>query len=263
MSLSELINKNYDKLNESDIYFFNFVRDNMESFQKMKISTLAKQINMSSAGIIKASQKLGFDGFSEFKYYIANEVRNRKIEYKNKLNLNKQSIILSDVVDTSKLYSQNNQIEDIVNCFNNCKRVFAFGTGFSQQLMIKEFIRCMFNDHTMIVYIPTITELENLCSDFDENDLLLFVSFSGDISEKAINILKQLKIKKVNLVSVSIFTRNTLAKMCDYNLYYQVSTISANNRLNTSSYITLNLVLALLYESIIRSKLSEEFKLDS
>ena len=117
----------------------------------------------------------------------------------------------------------------------------------------------MFNDHKMIIYIPTVTELENLCSDFDENDLLLFVSFSGDISDKAIDILKQLKIKKVNLVSVSIFTRNTLAKMCDYNLYYQVSTISSNNKLNTSSYITLNLVLALLYESIIKSKLTDDF----
>lgn len=254
MSLAELINKNYDKLNDSDIYFFNYVRDNMESFQRLKISTLANQINMSSAGIIRASQKLGFDGFSEFKYYVVNEYRNKKIEYKNRLNLNKQSIILSDVVDTSKLYSQNNQIEDIVNCFNNCDRVFAFGTGFSQQLMIKEFTRCMFNDHKMIIYIPTVTELENLYSDFDKNDLLLFVSFSGDISKEAIDILKQLKIKKVNLVSVSIFTRNTLAQMCDYNLYYQVSTISSNNKLNTSSYITLNLVLALLYESIIKSK---------
>ncbi|WP_242698021.1 hypothetical protein [Bacillus sp. SD088] len=53
------------------------------------------------------------------------------------------------------------------------------------------------------------------------------------------------------MVSVTVFSRNDLAYLADYNLYYQVSNLNKVSQLNNSSFCTLNLVLSLLYERFV------------
>lgn len=64
--LIEAINKNYDKLNASDMQSLTIIMDDLYAIKDMNIEELAKKCNTSKSTILRLTQKLGFSGFSEF-----------------------------------------------------------------------------------------------------------------------------------------------------------------------------------------------------
>ena len=68
--LIEAINKNYDKLNESDIQSLSIIMAIVYKISEMSIEDLANECNTSKSTILRLTQKLGFTGYSEFKNYL-------------------------------------------------------------------------------------------------------------------------------------------------------------------------------------------------
>ena len=250
MGLNDLINKYYENLNENDLYILNAVVNDMNIVKNNTITKLSKIINVSSTSIIRVSKKLNFDGYSEFKYYIINELEDKKRDELIQREKTKNSILINDIKETVKLFEQSHDLDDIYNLLLESRRIFVYCTGYSQTLMVKEFSRCLLNNNIYINLIPTTTELNLIKEDIEKYDFIMFVSLSGNISNDIEKIIKTLKIKKVPILSITHLEYNKLSRLSDYNLYYKVSTLNTVKQLNTSSYLTLNVVLALLYEGL-------------
>lgn len=250
MGLNDLINKYYENLNENDLYILNAVINDMNIVKNNTITKLSKIINVSSTSIIRVSKKLNFDGYSEFKYYIINELEDKKRDELIQREKTKNSILINDIKETVKLFEQSHDLDDIYKLLLESRRIFVYCTGYSQTLMVKEFSRCLLNNSIYINLIPTTTELNLIKEDIEKHDFIMFVSLSGNISNDIEKIIKTLKIKKVPILSITHLEYNKLSRLSDYNLYYKVSTLNTVKQLNTSSYLTLNVVLALLYEGL-------------
>ena len=69
MKLDVLINKYYEKLNSNDLYILNYIKNNPET-SDVNITLLSKMCNSSTASILRMTKKLGFSGYSEFKYFL-------------------------------------------------------------------------------------------------------------------------------------------------------------------------------------------------
>jgi len=67
MKLEELVNNNYDKLNENDLYIWKYICSNKRECRRMSIDELAKKCNISRTTISRFTQKLSLEGFGEFK----------------------------------------------------------------------------------------------------------------------------------------------------------------------------------------------------
>lgn len=76
--LSDLINENYKKLNDADLYSLKRIETIGKDIEKMNIEQVASHCDTSKSSILRLTQKLGFSGYSEFKNYINGKHLNRQ-----------------------------------------------------------------------------------------------------------------------------------------------------------------------------------------
>lgn len=244
MGLEKLINENQKNLNENDYHIIRYVMKNTEECQKLNISTLAQRCSISPASIVRMTKKLGFSGYSEFKYYLKGLQNNTATSDNDVLGM-----LVSDIEQMFKML-QNTDFESILLAIDKADRIYAFGSGYTQRLMLKEFNHCMANCNKNIYLIPAQHEFENLAPQLTANDLIIVASNSGNIKnyENCINLLN---ILKVPILSVTNVSNNDLASKATYSLYYQSSPFAVTNSLRVT-YCTLHLLLDWLYRTYLQ-----------
>lgn len=243
--LDLLINENYHKLNNIDLHILNFIKNNQGLCSESSIAELAKSCNVSTATILRTARKLNLRGYSELKYFLKNDTTKKEEE-----TIDVVEIINSDIVQTIKFFQQNANLKSIYQTMENADHIYAYGTGQGQRLMLQEFARCFLNVNINIILIPTSTELKIIKKFITKNDLLFIASWSGKI-EKYKETLINLDVLGVPLISITNLNNNELSTLSDYNLYFQSTTIDEDMNINRSSYLTLHLVLHLLYDGYI------------
>lgn len=246
MSLDARINENYKKLNSNDLHVLHFIKSDMKSGADLNIAELATKCNVSAASIMRMTKKLNFSGFSEFKYFIRNEMKG-KTNIKVRDTLKELSY---DFQQTIKVFQQNNLTSTLYEMIDRADHLYAYGTGHGQRLMLNEFARCLLNVNKYLIVLPAFTELDLASNNFTENDLLFIASLSGSISFLKETILN-LDIRRVPIISITNLNNNELASFTKYNFYFQSSNINKESNLNQSSYLSLHLLLHLLYEGYV------------
>ncbi|QRV22096.1 MurR/RpiR family transcriptional regulator [Lacrimispora saccharolytica] len=244
MNLDALINENYDKLNNNDFYILQYVKEHIPLCLNFSISELSEKCSVSTASILRTAKKLGFSGYSEFKYYLRQEKTNEKnISIKREL----VSELNNDIQQTIKLFEQNTVKNVIFNMMKEADVIYAYGTGHGQRLILSEFARCLMNVKKNLIVIPASTELNIAMDTMKKNDLLFIASLSGNLKFTK-EVILNLMLKEIPTVSITNLSNNELASLVKYNFYYQSSSISKDRNLNTSSFLTLHLLLHLIYE---------------
>ena len=106
--LDLIINENHDKLNKIDLHILGYIRNNLEYCTNANLADIAKGCNASAATVLRTAKKLGFSGFSEFKYFLKSDVAN-----KENSQVDTVDIMKTDVAQTIKMFSQNVLINEI------------------------------------------------------------------------------------------------------------------------------------------------------
>lgn len=250
MRLEQLVNKHYEALNENDLHVISFVTQNLAFCRDKTVSEVARYATVSPSTVIRMVKKLGFEGYSEFRYFLKEEsdtIENTKVINSDYF---ETSTVLEDVKATIRLFEQDKSAEKVYELMLKSKRIFAYGTGYAQTLMVREFARCLLNSNFYVIVVPSKSELELIAQNITAEDLLFVIGLSGNI-ERIETALQSIALKGTPMVSVTVFSRNTLSYLADYNFYYQVSNINKTSNLNNTSFCTLNLVLSLLYEGFV------------
>ena len=240
-----VINKNYTKLNNIDLHILNYVENNMSSCISMSIAELAKRCAVSTATILRTTQKLNFSGYSEFKFFLKNDCLKNEEEFIDPI-----KVLNQDLSQTIKVFQQNIQIQEIYQKMAEAENIYAYGTGHGQRLMLQELARCFLNVNKNIILIPTSTELKIVKKFMTKKDLLFIASWSGRI-DKYKETLINLDVLGIPLISITNLNNNELSSLSRYNLYFQSTSIDKDMNINRSSYLTLHLVLHLLYDGYI------------
>ena len=153
--LDLIINENYSKLNDIDLHILHFVQTNLKLCTTISIADLARKCNVSTATVLRTTQKLDFSGYSEFKFFLKNDT-----EKVNVSTLDMIEIISQDISQTIKVFKQNKEINEICRIIDKSDNIYAYGTGHGQRLMLQEFARCFLNVNKNIILIPSLTELK-------------------------------------------------------------------------------------------------------
>ncbi len=243
--LDLVINENYSKLNSIDLHILSFIQNNLQLSTTLSIARLAESCNVSTATVLRMTQKLNFSGYSEFKYFLKNDAVKEEEE-----NADIIEALNQDISQTIKVFKQNRQIEEIYQMIDEAENIYAYGTGQGQRLMLQELARCFLNVNKKIIMIPTSTELKIIKQYMSKKDLLFIASWSGRI-EKYKETLLNLEVLGIPLVSITNLNNNELSSISKYNLYFQSTSVDKVMNINRSSYLTLHLVLHLLYDGYI------------
>ncbi|NRK74269.1 MurR/RpiR family transcriptional regulator, partial [Salmonella enterica subsp. enterica serovar Typhi] len=121
MMLKDLMNKYYDALSENDLYLINYVLNHIEECKNMSILELSDTCNISKSSILRMTQKIGFSGYSEFKYFLKNEPKQLDT------NLDYYTMQIKEIETTRKLY-KNIHTEVIYEQINNADTIYGFAS---------------------------------------------------------------------------------------------------------------------------------------
>ncbi len=208
MNIDRLVEKNYDNLNENDIYIWQYIFLNKEKCQKMSISALAEACNVSSANIMRFAKKLGLDGFSELKVYIKWSLEN--IPQYDKNTVINTALELHKTLD----HLQNADLDEIISRMSDADRIFIYVTGEVQNLMAKELKRKFSYISKHMHIVEDNDEMKVLINSLSNKDLFFIISFLGD-NKGAINWVKNLKEKGIYVIGIAQDTNNLLKRNCN------------------------------------------------
>ena len=70
MKLEELVNRNYQQLNDNDLYIWNYIIHHRKECERLSIDELALRCSVSRSTILRFSKRLGLKGYAEFKVFL-------------------------------------------------------------------------------------------------------------------------------------------------------------------------------------------------
>lgn len=234
------VNEYYGKLNENDKEVISYIIDNKTSIVDMTITELAQSSLTSKSSILRLTKKLGYSGYSEFKFNLRNQLNKGKqiTEVMNFVELQN-----NDIEETKKLFNQID-LEPILEKMHSSDRIFCYGTGWGQRTALTNLIRSLvqFNKYPML--LSSLSELEMTTKFMTEDDLFIAVSLSGDIKE-AEQAMRGLVFRDIPILSITELRNNEYASLATYNLYYSINSIPYKEEEVTSLlplYVTTDLL---------------------
>ena len=205
--------KYYSELTISEQRVFSYIFNNQKTTLSMKIDDIAKAAFSSKTVIINMTQKLGFTGFADFKYYLRS---NNKLQIKNEKIDDFEFFLKDNISKTLGLVDQD-VLKNVSRHIQKAKTVYIVARGTSksvgnylEHLLLTIGIRCIFLDDYNLISIVSHS--------LETNEFVILLSLSGNTT-KIIEIANMAKARGAKTASITSFTTNSVSKIADYNLY--------------------------------------------
>ena len=225
MQLVAIINKHYEQLNENDLYMLRYILEHKLECQDMSIIQLSKKINMSTSSILRMTQKLGFSGYSEFKFALKNEL-SHQIDI-DSLNTQRNYIeqFETSIQNTFKHFHRSEDAKNVIQHIQNARHIYVYGTGWAQKLAGEQLKRLFLSCNRPLILVEYEDEFKSMLFNCTKDDFIIIISLSGNIQD-IMDSLRILNLNDIPNLSITDFKNNQLASLATYNLYYQSNEIS-------------------------------------
>ncbi len=215
MKLSKLTER-YDELTHLEKKIVEYIMNNPRKIQDSSASEIADAIYVSKTSIINLSKKLGFEGYSELRYYVKDYLKDKG---KNKPNLSFEDVLDSintEVTKTLSLQSKDN-INKITKKILSSRIVYVIGRGASEPIANLLCSRlALLNIKAILIEDPNIIDVLGDSLALDES--VIVMSLSGE-TERILTIAKTARARGVDVIALTSFTNNSLQKIANYNLF--------------------------------------------
>lgn len=217
MRLESLVNKNYDLLTANDREMVNRIFRDKESVRGMNSTQLAAYLNVSRTTFVRFMKKMGIDTFAEFRLLLAEEERKPEGSVFN----------MADIVDN--YHGMINELKrhdysKVCRMIADAGTIYLYGSGNEQKAIAEEFKRIFLIFGKYCVDLFDFGETEFARERFRKNDLFIAISLSGE-SPEAIRVLRCVQGAEIRTLSLTRWANNTLAAMCQENLYVGTKTV--------------------------------------
>lgn len=255
-SLFNIPSNVYQTLSETERYLLNYIHQHLEDISTLSIVTLSERANVSTATIVRLMKKIGYNGYTSFKYRLKQEKKMtdasdqlKNIDEDIKLAIRKNE---EEVLKTIQLQSIG-QIEDAVQKIHNADKIYIFGRGFSEMIAKEMTIKLQLIGKTCEVHDdPNIIRLKS--RDIEKSELAIFVSLNGETSE-LVEACQNLSMKQVTTITVTTRIDSTLSKISDMTLVGYKGEQSFFPDYEVRSRLSLHVIARILLDAyVIRMK---------
>mgnify|MGYP002579333867 FL=1 len=214
----DFYSNNYDLLTNSERSLLHYILDHPQTIQKMTCRKLADQCGVSKTVVINMSQKLGFEGYNDLRFFLKNRAKKTgpaaSVE-------TVEAEITGNVTKTMQLNKPENMrqaAQSIVN--SQCVYVISRGTSkavgnYLEHLLLTLNVKC--------INIPDYNLLNIIARQMTHEEVLIAISLSG----KTPIIVETAKIVKAYgnaLITLTAFSNSPLVQYGDLALYCSSST---------------------------------------
>lgn len=217
MALFEHLNLN--KLSSVEQEIYRFTMNNLEKVPYMRVRDIADDAHVSSTSVFRFVQKVGFNSFPEFRFYIKSHLEKAHYEKHEKhLGLEERIKGLNmDIFHPDVEY----QIKKMSYVLRDADFILFMGMGASgaiAQYMARKLAGLgYFSISLEEVTYPIRSFLRT-----DQKNVLIFLSVSGETKE-LIEVITSLDNKKVaQKYCITQNKESPLARLCDYSIEYAI-----------------------------------------
>jgi DNA-binding MurR/RpiR family transcriptional regulator len=236
MLFEERIQKFEYKLNDTDDQIIEYIVKNKKEVVNISIQKLAAESFTVPNTITRLSKKLGYDGYSQLKNSLKEEVQTEKSEEENSLHYN--------IAQTFKLIDEE-KFELVCKMIFEAKRIFIFGVGDTApfcEMMVKNLKIAGRSSEFHLHRHEMINEMNHL----KHKAVFFFISLSGETSQ-VLEAAQLAKNKNCDVISLTHLSNNSLKNIADVNLYCY-SPEQRLNEYNITDKTPLMMVLRVLSE---------------
>lgn len=212
LRIEELIHKHFNDLNDTDLHIWKYIVNHKKECCHYTIYELADQCNVSRTTILRFANKLSLSGYSELKALL-------KIEDRG--SLENTGYDIQRAFDSYYRTIEDMKKKDFSNInemIAQAKQIYVYATGVMQKNIARELQRLFNTMGTYIIDIGSSGEINHFLKKMDAGSLVFIISLKGENVE-TIEFVRKLKLKDVPVISMTMFRDNTLATMCDENIY--------------------------------------------
>lgn len=233
-------------LNDSELSVYNYVSTHPDETARMNIRDLANITKVSTTTILRFCNKIGCEGYTEFKYQL------RKSLEENELPMAHLSTVVPAIQylqNTLNDPEQDQKMEQAAELCIQAKQILFMGIGTSGCLSEygARFLSSVGITSFYIkdpFYPPPIGELQDI--------LLIALSVSGE-TKQMVDLVAGYKTKKAKIISITNTDTCTIARMSDLNFSYYMPLIylqAESNWLNLTTQIPVCYLLETLTRKI-------------
>lgn len=217
MGFEELVNQNYDSLTANDREIITAIFRDKQKILEMNSTQLSSFLHISRTTFVRLMKKLGIDTYAEFK-----------------IQLGRRKEALPDICDLEDVIREyhvmieelkKSQYEKICRMIHAARTIYLYGTGNEQKTIAEEFKRIFLTFGKCCVDLYDEGEVEFARERFLDNDLFVAISLSGE-NQEAVRVVRAVQEVMVPVISLTRWANNTLARMCQENLYVGTKTVS-------------------------------------
>ncbi|MEW8974153.1 MAG: MurR/RpiR family transcriptional regulator [Tissierellaceae bacterium] len=215
MKLSRLTER-YDELTDLEKKIVEYIISNPDRVQDSSANEVADTLYVSKTTIINLSKKLGFEGYSELRYYLKDYLANKK---DMGFGLSFEDILYrinTEVTKTLSLQSEEN-VEKIARRIISSRIVYVVGRGASEPIANLLSSRlALLNIKAILIADPNIIDV--LGDSLDPDETVIVMSISGE-TERILTITKTARTRGVDVIALTSFPNNSLQKIANYNMF--------------------------------------------
>lgn len=249
MRIDELLNHRYEDFSENEKYVCHFLTSHYAECCAWSVDEFARRCGVSKTLLVRFAKKLGLSGYSELKARIKLEIRESAVSPGCLLDAlaNSYHKMMDDLLKKD--------LSGLCAAIFSANRVFAFGSGSSQARAASEMKR-IFLPAKEIIHLHGHDMCLALQKTAGPDDLVFIISLSGE-SEVVTGLARALITRHVPTVSITRLKSNTLASLCDENLYINSVRLPVEHNPEyetTTPYFILIEFLYLLYENYLQRR---------
>lgn len=241
--------KKVNRLNELEMSVYQYMVNNLEKISAMTIRQLSNVCHVSASSILRCLNKLGFSGYSEFKY-----------EIKQKLNEYNSNVIEEFFESSSHVKSflkrvnkedYRKTLEPAIDMIVNARHIAFSGLGTSG--ILGEYGGRYFTNMKMNAY-SIVDPFYPIPPRGLENTLAIIISVSGE-TVQMIERAEDFRLYGAKVLSITNNENSTLARISDYNLSYYMPEVKSEEEkyLNLTTQVpVITLIELLAHQSYIR-----------
>ncbi|MGM9902911.1 hypothetical protein A5844_002414 [Enterococcus sp. 10A9_DIV0425] len=216
--LQDRITMFQSRLTENDFLIWSYIVGHKKQCLTMSINDLAKKCLVSRTTIMRFCQKIGFDGFSEFKYHLKNE-----IFQENTFLSEIEGEILDNHIQTIENLKKKDFTE-LCKMIAHAKRIFIYGSGDIQNL-VSNYMKLLFLHSGLIVYdLGAVSITEQFYRIIEPDDLVLLITLNGE-STTVVKLAKQLKQRNIKTICITKLRNSTVTRLCTETIFFLNSEI--------------------------------------
>lgn len=247
----ERLIENFDELTVNEKRVLQFMMDHPTQVLKMTSSMIGTKCNVSKTVIITMAQKLGFEGFSAFKFYIRSELEKENYTPQPMLG----NILVESVKKTVEI-NQQGQLSIIADEILKSHHVYIVGRGSSKA--VAQYLGHMLLSLNVISIInPDFNMLSLIPQNMTKDECIIAISLSGH-TPVIVDTVKRASINNQRVIAITAFTNNPLSSYAKHNLYC-IESNTDTKRNDTISRISAFAVCDLLIDAI-KTNLKKRFK---